>query len=135
MLLNTKIDYTIKEESKMRQWNSKYNKRNKNKHIKSCHQFTRCPGPPGLQFTGLTGSCLPQRVEVSHEDGVIHLSEEPLQDIRHILDEVVPDPQFDVSSIFAKLFHQEFDSGFGPVLPVDALMAQTYRACSERHFI
>ncbi len=74
-----------------------------------------------------TGSRLPQRVEVFHEDGVVDLSEEPLQDVRHVLDEVVSDPQFDVSSVFAKLFHQEFDARFGPVLPVDPFMAQTCR--------
>lgn len=72
-------------------------------------------------------------MEVGHEDGVVHLSEEPFQDVRHILDEVVSDPQFDVSSVFAKLFHQAFDPGFGTVLPVDPLVAQTYGTCSEHH--
>lgn len=73
-------------------------------------------------------------MEVGHEDGVVDFSEEPLQDVRHVLDEVVSDPQFDVSSVFTKLFHQEFDPGFGPVLPVDPLVAQTYGACSEDLF-
>lgn len=87
----------------------------------------------GPRWHGLTSCCLPQRVEVSHEDGVVHLSEEPLQDVCHVLDEVVSDPKFDVSSIFAKLFHQDSDPGFGTVLPVDPLVAQTCGACSERH--
>lgn len=72
-------------------------------------------------------------MEVGHEDGVVNLSEEPLQDVRHVLDEMVSDPQFDVSSVFTELFHQQLDPGFGPVLPVDPLVAQTYRAWSERH--
>lgn len=66
-------------------------------------------------------------MEVGHEDGVVHLSEEPLEDVGNVLDEVVSDPQFDVSSVFAKLFHQQFDARLGSVLPVDPFMAQTCR--------
>lgn len=54
---------------------------------------------------GLTCSLLPQWVKVSHENGVIHLSEEPLEDVCDILDEVVSDTQLHVSSVPAELVH------------------------------
>lgn len=72
-------------------------------------------------------------MEVGHEDGVVDLSEEPLEDVRHVLDEVVSDPQFDDPGVFTELLHQELNPGFGPVLPVDPLVDQTCRACSQRH--
>lgn len=64
-------------------------------------------------------------MEVDHEDWVIDLSEEPFQYVGHVLDEVVPDPQLDVSSVSAELLHQQLDPGFGSVLPVDAFVTQT----------
>lgn len=67
-------------------------------------------------------------MEVDHEDGVIDLSEEPLQDVRHVLDEVVSDAKLDDSGVLAELVHQKLDPRYGSILPVDPLMTQTYRA-------
>ena len=64
-------------------------------------------------------------MEVGHKDGVLDLSEEPLQDVCHVLDEVVSDPQFDIPSVFTEVLHQQLDPRFGAVLPVDPLVAQT----------
>lgn len=84
-------------------------------------------GPSGLIPSRLTRSFLPESVQLCHKDGVIDLSEEPLENIGHILNEVVSDAQFDISSIFPELFHQQPDPGFGTILPVDPLMAQPYK--------
>lgn len=73
----------------------------------------------------LTGCVLPERVQLGHEDRVLQLPEEPLEDVGHVLDEVLSDPQLHVPGVSAELVHQDLDPGLGPVLPVDALMAQT----------
>ena len=81
----------------------------------------------GIGTSPLTGGLLPQRVQLGHEDWVIHLPEEPLQHVRHVLDEVVPDAQLHIAGVFAELVHQKLDPGFGAVLPVDSLVAKAYR--------
>jgi len=71
-------------------------------------------------------------VQLGHEDGVVHLAEEPLQHVRHVLDEVVADAQLHVARVLPELVHQQLDAGLGAVLPVDSLVAETYGARPEQ---
>lgn len=73
----------------------------------------------------LTGSLLPVWVQICHEYGVINLTEEPLQHICHILNEIVSNAEFHVAGISPELLHQKLDSGLGSIFPVDTFMAQT----------
>lgn len=70
-------------------------------------------------------------MKVGHEDGVVHLSEEPLEDIGDVLNEVVSNAQLDVPGVSSELLHQQLDPGLGPVLAVDPLVAQTLGARSQ----
>ena len=63
-------------------------------------------------------------MQVCHENWVVYFPEEPLEHVRHVLDEVIPDAQLHVAGILTELLHQEFNPGLGAVLPVDALMPQ-----------
>lgn len=80
----------------------------------------------------LTGSFSPERVQISHEYGIINFPEKPLQYICHILYEIVSNAEFHIPGIFAKFLHQKFDSGLGTIFPVYTLMAQT---CARQIFI
>lgn len=65
-------------------------------------------------------------MQLQGEDGVLQLTEEPLQHISDILNEVIADAQFDIASIPSKLLHQYLDPGLGSILAVNPLMAQPW---------
>lgn len=73
----------------------------------------------------LTSCPLPLGVQLGHEDRVFQLPKKPLEDISHVFNEVLSNPQLYIPGIFSELVHQDFNSGLGPVLPVDAFVAQT----------
>ncbi len=75
--------------------------------------------------TVLTGSFIPEGVEISHEYGIINLPEESFQYIRHVLYEVISNTEFHIAGVLTKLLHQKLDSWLCTVFPVYTLMAQT----------
>lgn len=64
-------------------------------------------------------------MQLSHEDWVLQLPKEPLEDVGHVLDKVLSNPQFYIPGISSELIHQDFDPGLGPILSVDTFVAQT----------
>ena len=75
---------------------------------------------------GGTCSLLPLWVQLQSEDRVLQLTEEPLQHISDILNEVVVDAQLDVAGVPPKLLHQYLDPGLGSVLAVNPFMPQPW---------
>lgn len=90
--------------------------------------YSPAGSPVWGQGLGERGTCslLPLWVQLQGEDGVLELTEEPLQHVSDILDEVVIDAQLDIAGIPPKLLHQYLDSGFCPVLAVNSLMPQSW---------
>lgn len=73
-----------------------------------------------------TCSLFPLWVQLQGEDRIFQLSEEPLQHIRDILNEVVTDAQLDIAGIPPELLHQYLDPGLGSILAVNPLMPQPW---------
>lgn len=84
--------------------------------------------PAWEQGLGEEGTCslLPLWVQLQGEDRVLELTEEPLQHIGDVFNEVVIDAQLDVAGIPPKLLHQYLDPGLGSILAVNPLMPQPW---------
>lgn len=84
--------------------------------------------PAWEQESGEGGTCslLPLWVQLLGEDGVFQLTEEPLQHVGDVLNEVVVDAQLDIAGVPPKLLHQYLDPGLGSVLAVNPLMPQPW---------